>query len=260
MNVEFVIRDWTAWAPGLERREQWGAWAGQPARVPDAVPSIAAPVAGMPPMVRRRLNPLGRMAADVAYQLLGPQSASPPGACPVVFASRYGDAERALALLAEAARGEPLSPTAFGLSVHNAIGATCSIARGDRDNHTALAAGPATAALGLLEAAALLADGAPEAAVVCYDAPLPGEYAAFMDEPVAAHAWGCRIALPGSADAPRIRLGLASPPPGAAAQASPDDALPFSLSLLRFLIGQAPAWQRRAEPGAAACWQGSRHG
>lgn len=208
-------------------------------------------------MVRRRLNTLGRMAADVAYQLLGPQAGAAPGACPVVFASRYGDAERALALLAEAACGEPLSPTAFGLSVHNAIGATCSIARGDRNNHTALAAGPATPALGLLEAAALLTDGAPEVAMVCYDAPLPGGYAAFMDEPVTPHAWGCRIALPGSADdGPRIRLALAAPLPEAAA----DDGLPFSLSLLRFLIGQAPTWQRHAEPGAAACWQGRRHG
>lgn len=255
MNVEFVIRDWTAWAPGLERREQWGSWAEQPARVPDAVPSTAAPVEGMPPMVRRRLNPLGRMAADVAYQLLGPQSANPPGACPVVFASRYGDAERALALLAEAAQGQPLSPTAFGLSVHNAIGATCSIARGDRADHTALAAGPATPALALLEAAARLQDGAPEVAVVCYDAPLPGDYAGFMDEAVVPHAWACRITRPAEPDAPRVRLGMH---PGVAQ--TPADGLPFSLSLLRFLIGRMPTWQRHAEPDGPGFWQGSRHG
>ena len=124
---------------------------------------------------------------------------------PLVFASRYGEPDRSLEMLAASAAAEPLSPTTFGLSVHNAIGALIGIARGDRADATALSAGPATPLAALVEAAGLLADGAPEVLVVCYDAPLPAAYAAFADGPAAPWAWAWRVAA-GGAGACRMRL------------------------------------------------------
>ena len=255
MNIEFVIREWAAWAPTLGDREQWRAWTtatdGLLPPSNDEAPALAA----MPAMSRRRLNPLGRAAAQVAYELADPTpAADKAGGTPMVYASRYGDASRSLALLADLARGEPISPTAFGLSVHNAIGAMVSIARGDRAHHSALAGGVSSAGAGLIEAAALLADGEDSVVLVHYDAPLPGDYAAFVDEPAAPYAWAWRVAAPRPGEAHlQMALGAPESPPS-----DPIDAnLPFGLALLRFALSDRPAWHRNAD---GQSWRWSRHG
>ncbi|MEY2840859.1 MAG: hypothetical protein RJB60_3158, partial [Pseudomonadota bacterium] len=50
----------------------------------------------------------------------------------MVFASRYGDATRSLAMLGDLVNQQALSPSSFALSVHNAVAAIYSIARGDK--------------------------------------------------------------------------------------------------------------------------------
>jgi hypothetical protein len=191
VQFEFVILDWSAYAAGLTQRSDWLAWADAPPVLPgrtvDAVPALAE----MPAMMRRRVDRLGRLACQVAYW-----AQESGGHVPMVFASRYGDASRSLALLADLVRGEPLSPTSFALSVHNAVSALYSIAQGHTDNTVVVAAGRATVAAALTEAAALLADGAPEVLVVHYEAPLPDHYAAFQDEPACEYAWAWRVARP----------------------------------------------------------------
>ena len=64
MQVDFVIDSWAAFAPGMASAGQWENWAAAPCwpRL-DAAPALA-PVAGMPALLRRRLGPRGRMAAD----------------------------------------------------------------------------------------------------------------------------------------------------------------------------------------------------
>lgn len=248
MNHPFVIREWAACAPGLESKAQWHAWASAP-WLP--VGEAAAALPEMPPLLRRRLSPLGRLAAQAAYGCWPAASVGQP----VVFASRYGDATRSLEMLAELARGQAVSPTAFGLSVHNAIAAQVSIARADRGNALAVSAGAASAAAGLLEALALLHDGAPEVLLVHYDAPLPGDYAAFADEAAAPYAWAWRVALPEGAEAHRS---LACAP----ADSGPADApcaplLPLGLDLLRWAVSGQPAWSRVA---GAQRWSGRCHG
>jgi hypothetical protein len=80
-------------------------------------------------MLRRRAGFLSKMALEVAYQCLGEQID-----VPTVFCSRHGEAARSVDLLLDLAKGEPLSPTSFGLSVHNATGGLFSIARRDHAN------------------------------------------------------------------------------------------------------------------------------
>jgi len=195
-------------------------------------------------MQRRRLGPLGRLAVQAAWWCQGNDVGMP-----LVFASRYGEAARSLELFAELARGEPVSPTTFSLSVHNAISGMYSIARGDRASHQAVAAGAASAAAALIEALALLADGAPEVMVVCYDAPLPGTYAQFHDEPAAAYAWAWRVAQP-AANAPYIELRADE----AAACEEPAGALPFGLDVLRFGLSNDVALTRQAD-GTRWIWR-----
>jgi hypothetical protein len=243
VNPEFVIEEWAAWAPGLAAPAQWRAWSAQPTLPQgDDIPELAQ----MPPMARRRLDPLGRMAAEVAWSC----QRSDLG-MPVVLASRYGDARRSLEMLGTLARGEPVSPTAFGLSVHNAVGAMYSIARQDRSNYLSVAAGAASAAAALVEAAGLLADGAPQVLVVCYDAPLPGAYAAFQDEPAARYAWAWRVAAP-SANEPRYRLEASA---SAGSGRSVDAALPFGLDVLRFMLAGDRVLERAAD---STLWRWSR--
>lgn len=191
MQFEFVILDWAAYADGLTQPSEWLAWALGPPVLPAKQVEVVPPLTEMPAMMRRRVDRLGRLACQVAYWCQ-PSAAQ----VPMVFASRYGDAARSLSLLGDLVQGQALSPTGFGLSVHNAVSALYSIARGDTQNTVVVAAGRATVEAALVEAMALLADGAPEVLVVVYEAPLPGDYAVFQDEDPCEYAWAWRIALP----------------------------------------------------------------
>jgi hypothetical protein len=112
----------------------------------------------MPAMLRRRAGFLGKMALEVAYECLDGRSRPSSDR---EFCSRHGDVARAVDLLATWRAAKPLSPTAFGMAVHNAIPGLLTIARADRANHIALAAGAATIEHAVIEACGLLADGAP---------------------------------------------------------------------------------------------------
>ena len=253
MNLDFVIKDWAAYAAGLHAPADWQAWAAKPyLPTGDEQPELRE----MPAMARRRLGALGRAAVQVAWWCQGGGA----GGMPVVLASRYGDAARSLELLAELAREQGLSPTAFGLSVHNAIGAQYSIARGDRSNYLSIAAGAAGAAEAVVEAAGLLADGASEVLVVNYDAPLPGDYARFEDEPSACYAWAWKVASPDGAAASRAHLQLSASPqqPTADPHGDRTAALPFGLDVLRFFVAGDARLQRCAD-GRQWTWQRRQH-
>lgn len=243
VNLEFAITSWAACGPGLATPAQWQAWAAAPyLPAGDAAPELPE----VPAMTRRRLNTLGRNTLRVAFDAHGDTLG-----LPVVLGSRYGDSLRSLDLLADMVRGDPVSPTAFGLSVHNAIGALYAIVRGDHANYISVAAGPGTAAAALVEAAALLADGAPEVLVVECDAPLPGDYAGFDDEPAALYAWAWRVRRPVAGD---TRFTLAARP--SRGEPPAPGTLPFGLDALRFMLSGDAAWQRTA---GATCWDWRRH-
>lgn len=239
MTVPFQLEQWSAWAPGLAADADWHGWFADP-RAP--VGESTPPLTEMPAMMRRRIDPLGRVALQAAYRAQGEQ---PTG--PVVFASRWGEIGRSVGLLEELARQEPLSPTAFSLSVHNAVGALYSIARKDQANYQAIAAGEHTVEAAFAEALGLIADGAPRVLIVYFEAPLPERYAAFQpgDELVFAHAWAALVA-PAPAGAPGFVLEPAAP---AVEAATP---LPAGLRPLRFLLGDATELRRGR-------WRWSRH-
>ncbi|MBV2209029.1 MAG: beta-ketoacyl synthase chain length factor [Thermomonas sp.] len=243
--INFSVVDWAAWAPGLETREAWLAWAqaaGEQAPQGAQAPSLLE----VPAMQRRRIDRLGRMAIQAAWWC----ARADADGVPLVFASRHGDVVRSLSLLDQLATGEPMSPTQFGLSVHNATAALYSILRGERGNYLALAAGRATAEAALIEAAGLLADGAPEVQLVVFDAPLPEAYADYIDEAEASYAWSWRV----QAAAKEGALALHWQADASMAKAS---SLPSGLAPMRFLLsgmalhencvdGLRWRWSRRA--------------
>jgi hypothetical protein len=255
MPRPFTVRQWQAWAPGIEGEQAWARWLAAPfAPRGEGSPALAE----MPPMQRRRVDHLGRMALQVAWWC---QPGDAHAAIPLLFASRHGELARTYEMLCTLARDEPLSPTQFGLSTHNAIGAQYAIARGLPVNYGAVSAGAATTEAAIVEALGLLADGADEVLVVDYDAPLPDAYAPFRDEPDADYAWAVRLALPREGE-PSMTL---APAPFAATRdtgTGPDAAasLPHGLDVLRMLAGGVDrldfvdgprTWQWRRSPARA---------
>jgi hypothetical protein len=244
MNLDVTVARWSAWAPGLDSASRWLAWA-QEASAPSG--DEPPPLAAMPSMLRRRLSRLGRAALQAAWECQQDDAA-----VPTVFASRHGDVGRSLALLDDLERDGAVSPAGFGLSVHNAIGAMYAMARANRDNAVCVAAGRATAAAGLIEAASLLADGSPEVMLICYDEALPADYAGFRDEAPCLWAWAWRLTRPVAGQAGlSLSAGPATAQPDAAA------ALPASLDVLRhFLAGDASLVQQID----GRRWEWQRHG
>ncbi len=262
LEFEFTVLDWSAYAAGLIEQQDWLAWAAQPSQLP-AIDAQAAPVlAEMPAMMRRRLSQLGRCACQVAWRCQ-----RQPDSAPLVFASRYGDAAQTLALLKELVEGQPLSPTAFSLSVHNSFSAVYGIARGHTGNALAVSAGRASVGAALVEAAALLADGAPEVLVVFYEAPLPQHYRVFHDEALAEYAWCWRISKPVAAR-PLVRVRVDRPGAAASSVSTVDgvDVIPATwpsgLSVLRHVLQQlvqadgptGTRLQRQDRPGSQWTW------
>ena len=189
-GVTFSIARHAYWAPGLTTLAAWTQWAQAPVAAPIILgeePGVKA----MPPMLRRRAGFFGKMALEVAYECLDGRTD-----VPVVFCSRHGEVARAVELLSDLARGEPLSPTAFSMSVHNAHVGLLTIARKDRANHIALAAGGATIEHAVIEACGLLADGAASVLLVACDAPLPELFMPFRDGVEQAHAWAWLLTAP----------------------------------------------------------------
>jgi hypothetical protein len=239
-GVSFSVVADAAWAPGLDTREAWLRWAEAPHGLPGGG---EPPLSFMPAMQRRRVAMPGRMALQVAHDCLEGRTG-----VPAVFASRHGEVKRAVEQIGELLRGEPLSPTAFGLAVHNAPAGLFSIARGDRANQLALSAGADTVETAVLEACGLLADGAPEVLLVVYDAPLPTLLAQFEDVSEQQFAWAWLI-QPAGANAYRLEWQEAA---GAAPSTSP-----AGLEVLRFHLG---AGERLVRQGARLAWCWSRHG
>ena len=186
--VDFSIISDAAWAPGIETREAWQIWAQNEFPVGSG---SEPPLRAMSPMQRRRLGLLGKMALEVAYECLGGRSD-----VPIIFCSRHGEASRSVDLLRDLATGAPLSPTSFGLSVHNAIGGMFSIARKDHANHIALSARQATVEHAVIEACGLLADGEKAVLLVTYDYPLPEIYAGYRDGAEQPFAWAWLLEPP----------------------------------------------------------------
>ncbi|MBU6420841.1 MAG: beta-ketoacyl synthase chain length factor [Gammaproteobacteria bacterium] len=237
----FGIRRWRAWAPGVETGSDWEAWlAGAPAAASPVQPDVSQ----LPAMLRRRLDPLGRMALHTAWSCLDGVAAAQ-----FVFASRHGSLPRTVELLAALARQQPLSPTLFSVSVHNGTAGLYSMARGDRSAATAVAAGADTLGMGLLEAACQVNTGAAHV-LFCYaDESLPEPYTHAPGNAGNCAAFSIAMLLEPVAPASDVYRLL---PAASAASEAPVKAL------LRFLIehranadlGVEQRWRLQRSPGA----------
>jgi hypothetical protein len=138
----------------------------------------------IPPMQRRRLTPFMKMALHCAYQVCENQ----PQALPTVFSSRHGDLTQTSALLVDLANQEDLSPTAFSLSVHNAVAGLYSILSQNKQASTTISAGINTFAMGLLEAIVRAKTLNTSVLFVHTDRVMPDIYSAFHNNEEPSHS------------------------------------------------------------------------
>lgn len=166
--MNFRLESWAAVAPGLETREDWQQWLQNPTGIDADLGKLSLP--GIPAMLRRRFNSLGRCAMAAAMPLVQGIEAIPS-----VFASRHGDTELSFSLLESIGQDEPLSPTSFSLAVHNAVAGLFSIARKDTSAVTAIAAMEGLVLQAFFEAIGQLQE-AERVFCVIYEVPLPDFY------------------------------------------------------------------------------------
>ncbi|WP_150642361.1 beta-ketoacyl synthase chain length factor [Pseudomonas fluorescens] len=230
--INFNIAQWRAWAPGLESVDDWLTWSRQPVVLDssDAAPDVSF----LPAMQRRRLSRLARMAFSVGWPL-----AEGHEQLPLVFISRHGETPRTFNILCELAADQPLSPTQFSLSVHNAVIGLWSIMRGETSEMTALAAAGDGLEHGMLEAATLLDEGAPAVLLVVTEEQPPEAYATWIDDVPFAYAVGLLLTR---GDDWQLSLSSATAEPAKADW-------PHALNLLRTLLNEQThcqhAWKNR---------------
>lgn len=184
MNI--AIRSWCVWLPQAD-----GPFACQSfvdGRYSEDEYDKPALV-NMTPMQKRRLGPLAR----VVFHTLD-KCSSAPAQTPVVFSSVMGEIKRTQGILETLAADEAVSPAAFSLSVHNAIGGLWSLIRGCRAPMLALAPTGGSPVAALLEAAGILQEGVyQQVSVVFYDEDLPAFYKPYLQGPAAPYALALQV-------------------------------------------------------------------
>jgi hypothetical protein len=222
--------------------------------------AATADISFIEPIVRRRLSSLSRSALKVAHDCVA--------GCDrvrVVFASRHGELRRTTEILRAISTGESVSPTAFSLSVLNAMTGIFGIARGDRSPASAISAGAETLGYALLEAHAQFeADSSSPVLLVYADEPADAAYGTIEDEVQggalailldtrAAGQLACTISGAGSLSGGGSLSG--APESASGCPAVPDSFLTQSEAVQRCLNTRAPAtWQN-----AGSTWHWSWH-
>ncbi len=229
-SVQFKLRAWSAWAPGLGEPEAWSDWLdGRRSMESDGRPEVDF----LPPLQRRRLSRMARMSFVGLESCRDAEAPEPP----LVYASRHGEVGRSFKLLESLARDEGLSPRDFSLSVHNATTGLYSIFRGNTEPSVAIAAGLDTFPTALVEAAVQAADLARECLLVWVEEDLPEFYRPYLDGPVPTMVLGMRLAVPEAEARADMRLSWTGGVPGESQPACETDVL---AALMSVLLGRSP--------------------
>jgi len=223
--MRFYVKGVGLIAPGLESWQQGrGVLTGERDYQPQALMPFKPSL--LPPNERRRTTALIKLALQTAEDALQGYVGK-ASELASVFASAEGDAEvadkicRALLL-----PDQPVSPTLFHNSVHNAPAGYWAIASGSRRFSTSIAAGEESFALGLMEAATVVSQEQQDVLLIAYDYPLPPP---LLDRGLVSVPFGMALicsAQPGATARMQIQLSMTE-------QVSSPPTLPEPLEALR---------------------------
>jgi predicted transcriptional regulator len=163
MDISFALSEWSGWKSKALKNISKEKDFLNIGKDPD--------VSSIPPLLRRRLNLLGRACANEILQHVKKDEN-----IPVVYCSQHGDIERTFGILTGAAKGEPISPMNFSLSVHNAILGVLSIHLGLTSSISSISSDQNGLVPVLLEAVGILMSGSEKVLCVICDVTLPQIY------------------------------------------------------------------------------------
>lgn len=158
MQQDFIVNKWAIWPPLRD----------DPECVRTRQEELLADV---PKMLKRRLSPLAKTVFCAANQCLAEKAS-----VPAVFSSTHGELTKSFTMMEMLEAGEEISPTAFSLTVHNAIAGLFSMAWKNKLQCTVVAPGEDGMAPAFIEALGLLQEGAEQVLVVFYDEPIAAFY------------------------------------------------------------------------------------
>lgn len=236
--IGVAVERWAAWSPGRSDPQAWKEWSAEPKPLAEeGVPDARF----LPGMLRRRCSPLARVMLTAAFECCKEEERIET---PTVFASRHGNINESVGLFERLARKEPLSPTRFSHTVHNAQAGLFSIAAGNRRGSSSISAREDSFACGFLEALAFL-ERAPDRPVllVIGDVPLSATFAPLVEEARCTYALALLLSK-----GPQSRLGFERvAPSGETARLPWPDAVEF---LRWYLSGE----ERLVLPTPSGAW------
>lgn len=173
--MEFSIKHCVAWGGGLTTTQDWQSYAQGELSL--SASQELPPLKQIPAMQRRRLSPFAKLALHCALSAADECLTTVAS----VFASRHGDLAKTSKLISDVAAQEVLSPTQFGLSVHNAVGGLFSIYTGNKAPLTAVSAGEDTFFTAIIDALCKLsANGYSQILVVFTETLVPEIYQEYV--------------------------------------------------------------------------------
>ncbi|WP_295891989.1 beta-ketoacyl synthase chain length factor [uncultured Vibrio sp.] len=225
----FNIIDHFALSAGLTQPEQWHQWA----KTQEWPEDNHVDVHHIPPMMRRRMSSLSKLAVQTALELLAKHQIDY-----LVFASRHGELQRSANLIKAISEGEEASPMAFSQSVHNTAAGLTTIASKKAIPATSIAAGLNTFQSAIIDAWLYLSEHpSHKVLVVDFDEPVPEIYQQYEPQQYQGYALGLVLS---QGDAIAIKQARE-----AEAQTS---ALPQGLEFLQHYLNHHSEWQLGQHP------------
>ncbi len=175
--MKFGIEKCVAWCGNLRTSNDWQLWAqGELTHTPD---DDLPPLKQIPAMQRRRLSRFAKLSFHCMLESLGENNQDL--AC--VFASRHGDLHKTAKLIEDVASKDDLSPTHFGLSVHNAVIGLYSIFAKNKSAMTAISAGEDSFMMAMVDAYGKLQSQNLDRILVVYtDEVVPEKYHKYVSD------------------------------------------------------------------------------
>ena len=173
--MRISIKKCVAWCGNLRTEQDWQQWAESSIEYKneDDLPALKQ----IPAMQRRRLSSFAKLTMHCVLEALGNESNN----IPCIFSSRHGDLHKTSKLIADVAAKDDLSPTHFGLSVHNAVAGLYSIFANNKQPMTATSAGEDTLLMALVDAYAKLESQNLDRILVVYtDEVVPDKYKGYV--------------------------------------------------------------------------------
>ncbi|MBQ4833484.1 beta-ketoacyl synthase chain length factor [Pseudoalteromonas sp. MMG010] len=175
--MQFVISKCVAWGDGKTSTQDWQQYAQNLVTQSQSLPLPT--LTQMPAMQRRRLSAFAKITLHCALEASGDYQHDIAS----VFSSRHGDLHKTTKLISDVADKEALSPTHFGLSVHNAVGGLFSIFTKNKAPLSAVAAGEDSFFMGLVDAIAKMQRyGYPRILYVYSDQGVPEHYQQYVKQ------------------------------------------------------------------------------